>query len=574
MNERRPIAPLPSALVERVAAGEAIERPVAAVKELLENALDAGATDIAVDIGSGGLALIRVADDGWGIPPEEMEMACRRHTTSKLAEAGDLEYVGTLGFRGEALASLVAIADVTIISAAENERSGWQVSFVGGELVHAGPAARRVGTTVVVRRLFSALPARRAFLDSAATEVGRIAQLVRRYAAVHPQVRFALQADARLLLRTTGSGQVDVAIGECWGAPVRRGLLQLQPAATSAFTLEGWVGDRATTRATRASVTLAVNGRPVELAALREALEAAYRPLLPRGRHPFALIRLTCPAGDVDVNVHPTKAEVLLRRREEIAAGLTAAVRSALATVPAQPDAVSWTPGLLQSTLAAPSAAAPERRLRETPGRYPSPEERRRHGEQLIAELPSMRLLGQIHQSLILVEGYSGLYLVDQHRAHERLLYERLNGTGDAQPAQTLVEPLVLELRREQADRLAVRLEALNSLGFRVERLNGLTYLVHTVPTVEGAAAALQPPPAGDELWREATLPGDHWLDRLRTAVACRTAIRRGQVLPSSVMHELLGHLATLQAPTICPHGSPLILEVTTDFLARQFDWQ
>lgn len=573
MNARPPITLLPPALIERVAAGEAIERPAAAVKELLENALDAEATEIAVEVTGGGLALIRVADNGGGIPAAEMELACRRHATSKVANAADLDHITTLGFRGEALASLVAIADVTVIAATADAAAGWQVSFAGGELVHAGPSSRRPGTTVTVRRLFNALPGRRNFLDRPAAENTRLVQLVRRYAVVHPEVRFSLQIDARLLLRTTGSGMVDVAIGESWGPGLRRGLVRLAPEAPSGFALDGWIGDRSATRATRAGVAVAVNGRPVEMAELREALEAGYRPLLPRGRHPFAVIRLTCAAEDVDVNVHPTKAEVLLRRRREVGAAMTAAVRAALAAVPAQPDAVAWTPGLSQGSFPASNGAEGGRRLRESRQGYDTPEERLARGRSVIAELPHMRLLGQLHQRLILLEGRGGFYLVDQHRAHERLLYEQLTAAAVAQPAQALVEPLVLELRREQAERFAGRLAELGTLGFRVEHLNGLTYLVHSVPTVDGAAVALAPPSPDDELWREAALPGDHWLDRLRTAVACRTALRRGQALPPTVMQELLHKLAALQVPTVCPHGSPLILEVTADFLARQFDW-
>jgi DNA mismatch repair protein MutL len=572
VSERRPITLLPPALVERVAAGEAIERPAAAVKELLDNALDAGATDIVVEVGGGGMALLRVADDGCGIPPAEMELACRRHATSKVASTGDLERIETLGFRGEALASLVAIADLTLISAVAEAGSGWQLSFAGAALVHSAPAPRRPGTTVVVRRLFGALPARRRFMDTPAAESSRIAQLVRRYAVIYPQVRLALQVDARLLLRTTGSGQVDVAVGESWGQPLRRGLVQLPAEGQSGFSLAGWIGDRTATRATRAGITLAVNGRPVEAASLRDALEAAYRPLLPRGRHPFAVIAVTCDPADVDVNVHPTKAEVLLRRGDEIAAALARAVRGALSALPAQPDAVAWTPGLRQGSLPEFTGIRGGSRLHESRRPYQTPDERLAQGRRVIAELPQMRLLGQVHQSLILVEGSAGLYLVDQHRAHERLLYERLSAGGPPQPAQTLVEPLVLELRREQAERFARRLADLAALGFRVEHLQGQTYLVHSVPTVEGAAA-LTPPAAEDELWREATLPGDHWLDRLRTSVACRTALRRGQTLPATVMRELLHSLAHLEAPTVCPHGSPLILEVTTEFLARQFDW-
>jgi DNA mismatch repair protein MutL len=573
VNERRTIALLPPAVVERVAAGEAIERPAAAVKELLENALDAGATDIVVEASGGGLTLLRVADDGDGIPADELELACRRHATSKLAETTDLEQIATLGFRGEALASLVAIADLTLLSATPASESGWQVNFAGGERVHSAPVPRRPGTTVVIRRLFNALPGRRRFLESPSAENSRIAQLVRRYGVTHPHVRFSLQIDARLLLRTTGSGQVDVAAAECWGPTLRRGLLRLPAEAQSGFSLEGWIGDRTVTRATRSGITLAVNGRPVEVVAVREALEAAYRPLLPRGRHPFAVLMLSCEPADVDVNVHPTKAEVLLRRREEIAGAITRAVRGALAAVPAQPDTVAWTPGLRQGSLPAFGSGPASNRLRERRLPYQTPQDRLAQGRRVIAELPQMRLLGQVQGSLILVEGSAGLYLVDQHRAHERLLYERLCAAGAPQPAQALVEPIVLEVRREQAERFAGRLADMATLGFRIERLQGLTYLVHTVPTVEGAASALVAPASDDDLWREATLPGDHWLDRLRTSVACRTALRRGQALQPPVMRELLHSLAGLVAPTVCPHGSPLILEVTSEFLARQFDW-
>lgn len=568
MSDRRPIAPLPPALVERIAAGEAIERPAAAVKELLENALDAGAGEIAVEVAGGGISLLRVADDGAGIPPDQLPAACRRHATSKLAAAEELDRVETLGFRGEALASLAAVADLTLISATADDAPGGQISYVAGEIAHQGPASRRRGTTVAVRRLFATLPGRRKFLDSASAETGRIAQVVRRYAVTHPEVRCSLLADGRLLLRTTGSGHVDVAVGECWGAAVRQGLLALPELAQSGFRADGWIGDRHTTRAARSALVLAVNGRPVEATALREALESAYRPLLPRGRHPLAVVRLWCDPAEVDPNVHPAKAEVLLRRREEIAAALAGAVRAALAAVPDQP-AVSWTPGLAQGSL----PALGGRRLREGQAGY-RPEDRVEAGRRAMAELPRMRLLGQVQGSLILAESSAGLYLVDQHRAHERLLYEKLLVSPAAVSAQTLVEPLALELRREQAERFAPRLAQLSALGFHLERLNGLTFLLHSVPSVEGQAAAFGVPPPDDELWREAALPGDHWLDRLRTAVACRTALRRGRPLPEPVMRELLYGLAELHAPTVCPHGSPLILEVTAEFLARQFDWQ
>jgi len=572
VGPRRPIAVLPAALSERIAAGEAIERPAAAVKELLENALDTGAVDVDIEVAGGGLTLIRVADNGRGIPSAEMELAFQRHATSKVASDADLEEVASLGFRGEALASLAAVADVTMISATGDEPTGWQVSYAGGQCVHRGPMARRRGATIAVRQLFARLPGRRKFMGAAAGETARIAQVVRRYAVVHPQVSMALTADKRPLLRTTGSGQVDAAVGECWGNSVRHGMLRIERVERSGFSIGGWIGDRATTRPTRAGIILAVNGRPVTMPSLLEGLEAAYRPLLPRGRHPWAVLCIACAPGDVDANIHPAKAEVLLRRGGEIAQCLAQACRAALASLPDRPRETPWAVGLAQGVLPLAPAMAPG--LRERRGRYQTAEERAAEARRTLTELPGMRLLGQVHQSLILLEGTAGFYLVDQHRAHERILYERLTTGPSAVTAQTLIEPVVLEIKPHDAKRFQARLAQLEALGFHVEHANGLTFLVHTVPTVEGSAEALLPSEGSDEVWQEATLPGDNWLSRLRTAVACRTALRRGTPLPVTVMHQLLYDLAALQAPAVCPHGSPLILEVTTSFLARQFDWR
>ena len=572
MNSRPPIAFLPPAVVERVAAGEAIERPAAAVKELIENALDADATEIGVEITSGGLALIRVADDGHGIAPSDVELIGRRHATSKRAALDELERIGTLGFRGEALASLAAVADLSVVSATEDADVGRQVTFRDGEQTAVVPIARRRGTTATIRRLFAAVPARRKFLGSTGAETARVLEVVRQHALAHPAVRFSVVADARLQLRTTGSGRAEVALGECWGAAVRRGLLPLEPPDVPGMTIGGWIGDRTTTRPNRAGIVVAVNGRPVQVVGLQDTIEAAYRPMLPRGRHPFLLVQIGCDPREVDVNVHPAKVEVLLRRRAEAGAAIAQAVRAALTSVPDRPDGASW--AVEEDRPALPLGRPAGRRVAEPGGDYGDERRQASSGRQIVGALPRMLLLGQVQRTLIAVESDAGLYLVDQHRAHERVLYERLAAQGGPMAAQTLLEPVTLELRAADAERFAGRLEQLGALGFHLERISGLVYLVHAVPSIEGAVSAVPPPPDDDEVWRQAMLPGDNWLDRLRTAVACRSALRRGQPLSVELMQRLLQDLAGAQSPAVCPHGSPLILEVTASFLARQFDWR
>jgi DNA mismatch repair protein MutL len=557
-------------MIERIAAGEAIERPAFAVKELIENALDAGATEIDVDVGGGGLDRIRVSDNGLGIPATDMDVICQRHTTSKVSSLHDLDSVITLGFRGEALASLVAVASVSVISATADSDTGWQVRYEDGVARGSGAAPRRMGTTVAVRRLFAAMPGRRKFLGAGSGETARIALTIRRYALAHPGVRFSLVADARLALRTSGSGRVDVAMGECWSAAVRAGLLELAESESAGATIEGWIGDRSTTRPSRSAIVLVINGRPVEATRLQAAMETAYRPMLPRGRHPFALIRIRCDPGDVDANVHPAKTAVLLRRESEIALALGAAVRGALGTTPDRPAAAEWALVPAQPSLA-PLWPSGRSGVQERSGRYGSHQARADRTRALIDGLPQMRLLGQVRNSLIAVEGADGLYLIDQHRAHERVLYERLLASKQPVISQTLLEPMTLELKRHEAELFQGRLDQLQQVGFQLERAGGMIYLVHALPTVVGAAAPLT---FDDELVQEIALPGDTWRDRLHVSVACRAALRRGQPLEAPALRHLLAELATTGSPAVCPHGSPLILEVTGAFLERQFDWR
>jgi len=597
--ERHAIRVLPAREAEKIAAGEVIERPASVVKELVENALDAGARQIRVEVRGGGLRLVRVVDDGCGIPADEIALAFERHATSKIRRVADLERVTTLGFRGEALPSIAAVAEVAVHTAVADE-VGHEALVRGGRVVALAPRPRARGTTVEVRHLFQTVPARLKFVADARREVAAISALVRRYALARPGVCFQLLVEGRLALRTTGGGPAAV-LAELYGTAVAEALRPLPPLALGEARLQGYLSERHVTRPHRGDLTLVVNGRWVEARELLTALEAAYRPLLPRGRHPIAVLYCDLPPAAVDVNVHPAKTEVRFLHGRELAEGLAAWVREALSRSPLQlpPDIdlgllLPSAPDGEPQAAAATSEAAPASLHYPLNGARPSwyriAEGWPRHDEPAAGDqapaapssergagsLPPLRLIGQVQEALLLCEGPGGLYLVDQHRAHERVLYERLRARhGPA--AETPIEPLVLELRPAQAARLAARLPALAALGFTCEWFGGRSFLVRAAPALPAtsdlpAAAVLGS--ALEEVLTEAATEEDNWQDRLLVAVACRAALRRGQRLPPDVQAALLAALARTAAPAACPHGSPLILQLSRPFLARQFRWQ
>jgi DNA mismatch repair protein MutL len=580
-RERAPIRQLPPQVAERIAAGEVIERPASVVKELIENALDADARAIHVEIRDGGLQLIRVSDDGHGIPEEELERACARHATSKIVGVEDLTCLRTLGFRGEALASIAAVSELTLLSRpieselrGAEEPAAW-LTVRGGEVVGRGYRARPHGTTVTVRELFYNVPARLKFVGGARAEAGQILQLLYRYAAGHPAVRFSLSVEERSLLQTSGSGDLATALAELYHLPLAELLTPLE-VEEEGVRLFGYVGNRVLAQSSRQHVMLFINGRPVQVRALQEALEAGYRPLLARGTHPLLVLHLELPAHEVDVNVHPTKSEVRLTRERELSALLTSSVRGVLERTPALPAEVVL-PGpraIYQPRL--PGVRRRGLRLGEGAGAY------RAEGTPTSGELlASLRPLAQLQQTLILAEAPDGsLYLVDQHRAHERVIYEHLRrssaglgapGEEESLPARLLLEPLVLELKSWQARLLEQRLPLLAALGLECESFGGRSFLVRSVPQSIGdseqLAAHLR------ELVAIALEEGEDWKDRLLIGLACRSALRRGRELSLAEQQELLQHLALTAAPAVCPHGSPVLLHYSRAFLSEQFAW-
>ena len=570
-----PIRILPPEVSAKIAAGEVIERPAAVAKELIENALDAGATRVTVEAAGGGVRLLRVSDDGRGIPPEELETAFERHATSKLACLEDLERVSTLGFRGEALPSIAAVADVTLVTRPPDHTAGAYIHFLHGRLAGRGSRGCPPGTTVTVRDLFQSLPARLKFLKSSATEERQIAHLVSNLALARPAVAFTLVMEGKTALRSPGTGELRDAAAAVYGHQVASGLLPVGSGATPGdgqqAQVRGLVSPPVVGHASRANLSFFVNGRWVQSRALGFALEEAYRGMLMTGRHPLAIIVLTVPTEDVDVNVHPTKAQVRFRDERAVAAAVHHEVKQTLASLAPVPTF---------SREAASVQAASELPLTTPPGPPRNGGQRPHADAQGSAAatqapaggLPALRVLGQVAETYIVAEGPDGMYLVDQHAAHERLLYNELQAQrgGQGLQFQGLLEPVAVELSPRQAGILEEQGPNLAQGGFLLEAFGPGSCLLRGVPAplrAKDPAAALRE--VLDFLDREEALAG--WEERLAAAIACHGAVRAGQRLSADEMRDLLGRLELASAARTCPHGRPTLVHIAASQLEREF---
>lgn len=572
-----PIALLPDEVSSLIAAGEVVERPASVVKELLENSLDAGARRIEIRIEGAGRKRIEVADDGVGIPSGEVALAPARHATSKLRTADDLLAIRTLGFRGEALASIAAVSRFELGSRAAGQEAGSRLTVQGGGAGALRSAGMPPGTQVVVQDLFFNIPARLKFLRSDETERRRIHSLVARYAAAYPAVRFRLSLEGRTVVETTGRGDPQEALGAVFGAEIASRLLALPEVEAAGSRVAGFVSPLDLHRSNRKEITLFVNGRWVQDAGLTAAVVQAYHTLLMVGRFPLAVILLAIPPDQVDVNVHPAKTEIRLRDPEAVFGLVQRAVR---ATVLRQgPPAVDW-----RRTETAPwGGSAAGRR------HGPDPAWELAHGLELprptgtivgqssllpSGDLPLLRPVGQVGAAYLVAEGPDGLYLIDQHAAHERVLFENLMEARQAgSPAsQALLEPASVELSPEHAQLLEPQLPILESLGFEVEAFGGATYRVRALPALLARlnpTAALR---AAVEDFEEDERPlGAELEARLAARVCKRAAIKSGQVLSLAEQAELIRTLEACASPRTCPHGRPTMIHLSVDSLERQF---
>ncbi|GAB4505792.1 MAG: DNA mismatch repair endonuclease MutL [Anaerolineales bacterium] len=586
-----PIRLLSPEVASQIAAGEVVERPASVVKELLENALDAGARKIVVKVEDAGRRLIEVADDGCGIPSDELTLAVSRHATSKLASAKDLFSISTLGFRGEALASIGSVSRLTITSRVAEAESGARIRVEAGAEQGVERCGAPVGTVVRVENLFYNVPARLKFLKSDLTERRAIDTFMARYALAYPAVRFELTNGKTVTLQTPGDGDRRAILAALYGVETARQMLEVL-AEEEGLRLTGFISPTSITRSNRREMTFFINGRWVQDLPLNAALTQAYHTLLMVGRYPLAMLFLDMDPAAVDVNVHPAKAEVRFREQDRVFGFVQRAVRRALLAytpVPSLPPATLWgdrpsagpgEPGLDWRMAGEQLAGGSEQSAVSSQqssviGHQPSGSgEELPSEEQRLAHLPLLRLIGQVGATYLVAEGPDGLYLIDQHAAHERVLFEKLmlQRAKQAIPSQVLLQPVSVTLPPAQARLLEEQLEALHHFGFRVEPFGPHTYQVRAMPTLfahSDAAAGLR---ALVEDFEEDETPLQAEVEaRVAARVCKRLAVKAGQTLSAEEQRALLNDLEQCDSPRTCPHGRPTMIHLSVDMLERQF---
>ena len=677
---------LPPDVAAKIAAGEVVERPANVAKELLENSLDAGATELRVEIREGGERLLRVIDNGHGMHADDAVLALQRHATSKLATADDLNHILTFGFRGEALYSIAAVSQLTLTTRHRDEPFGVQLRIEGGEIVANQRAGTPVGTIISVEHLFYNVPARKKFLRKAATEAGQINAVVQQYALAYPDRRFSFVNDGRLVFQSTGSGDLfDVLVkvyglenakqmttvgnvtwglqNPAWGGAAQVGGEPLSdqadadteidfmgemtphvaaPTATVPVHVFGYASLPTLNRANRSNITLFVNRRYVEDRSLTHAIVQAYHTLLPGGRYPLAAIFVMIDPSQIDVNVHPQKVQVRFVDERAVYSAVQKTVRRAIVTTAPIPDLPldiplpspsdftggdngtrqsensGWSerrqqilnagqrtfdlytpppPSVPLTRTPAPNlptaAAAPTTLPNPTgpvmpsnvgaaatndPPAAPPAAPTKVEVSERKTQLPPLRVVGQVGAMYIIAEGPEGLFLIDQHAAHERILYEKFlgqrYGTVDgAIPQQHLLEPLTLHVGHELTGQVAQFLPQLQAVGFLVEPFGGDTFLVRALPSVLSGQDPLR---TLEEIVNtlahgQRNLVGEELEARMVKMICKRASIKGGQLLSDLEMQELVRQLEACESPRTCPHGRPTMIQLSAGELEKAF---
>ncbi|MEW6044902.1 MAG: DNA mismatch repair endonuclease MutL [Bacillota bacterium] len=577
------IVQLPDDVIDHIAAGEVVDRPASALKELVENAIDANARRIRIDVAEDASAL-RVSDDGEGMEPEDAEICFLRHATSKLRRREDLAVVNTLGFRGEALAAIAAVAELEILTRPRHRPEGFRVIIAGGQKMSAGPAPAPEGTTVWVRRLFFNTPARRRYLKSGAAEQRACVEAAARIALGHPGVAFEVTAGREVRFATPGDGDIRAAAAAVIG-PQEAGVLLPAGGARGPVTLRGLIGPPDLTRPRRDHLWTFVNGRWVQDRTVATAAVRGFEGRLAPGRFPVAFVYLDVDPSWVDVNVHPAKLFVRFRDEHLIFSLVVTAVREALRSAP-------------PVMLAARSAPSPTGQLLSPPGLPPAPAKAAEPAalpwgaasrEPLPAQLRRLKAVGQLFATYILAEAPGALMVVDQHVAHERLIFEQMlkARAGSPAPAQQLLAPVTLELTWAAAEALRPLLPWLGRVGLQAEAFGPRHVLVRSLPAVPGFPAAPHEnelralfEALARELPELPEAPGAHleesaapapWELRLLKNVACKSAVKAGTALNTAAMRMLVEGLALADNPYTCPHGRPVVVSIPVEELDRRF---
>lgn len=591
----------------KIAAGEVIERPQSVVKELVENALDAGANRIVIDIKDGGTTAISVSDNGCGIEREDASLAFLRHATSKIKRMEDLFSITTLGFRGEALPSIASVAKVTMLTRTADSDVGVKLELEGGTLITSEPVGCPVGTKITVSDLFYNTPARKKHLKGTAAEAALISELVSRLALSRPDVAIKLTSQNRVLVETPGSGKLLDAFAAVNGIQVARKMIPVEGQIPGIY-ITGYVSKPELNRATRTHQTIFVNGRYVKSKLISDALKDGYHTLMPYSRHPLAVLAVEISPGMVDVNVHPAKMEVRISHERELKKLITGIVQKAVRTPLSVPQIeqppVEKSPShnrqdeeLKYRTAEKPMLEKPIQEqlnnvLREQQQLYLKQAElplrvtldspkttdilADHKAEQPLKkstdysdqpnQFPELLPLAQLLPTYILAQGAGGLYIIDQHAAHERVLYEKYRKQSEGeQNSQMLLMPVVLELNQQETEKLTEHILTFRRLGFILEHFGENTYLLRGVP------AGFPPGEEAKFFFDILDTDSDSFNEALAAGLSCRSAIKSGQKLSFQEMSTLIEQMAGLDNPYSCPHGRPTIIQLSFQELAKRF---
>ena len=552
-----PVKLLAPELVSKIAAGEVVERPASVVKELIENSLDAGATQIDVEVQGGGIKLIKISDNGAGIPAPELELAFHRYATSKISDLADLEGISSLGFRGEALPSIAAVGEVEISTITSSETIGSYMHLRNGDIIRRESCARPRGTTITVSRLFHYFPVRFKFLKSVNTENSHIANIVSQYALAFPEVKFSLLIDNRFSLRTTGNGDLRDVVNETYGPDIAQHMLKVEE-KDSTIKVSGLISSPGLTRSNRNYISFFVNRRWIRSPLLTRAVEKAYHGLLMDDKHPITVLNVSLPAQEVDVNVHPTKAQVKFCYEQAVFADVEKAIKDILAITPiARSKAVPFTVNALQWE-------SPRMIMDNEPTFVLAPS--------ASPVLPVLRVLGQIASTYIVAEGPEGLYLIDQHAAHERILYDKILAQWSQKEVevQGLLQPVTIELSPREEEILKANAESLSQFGFAIEPFGTRNYLIRAVPALMAKSNIIEVMSALLDKLASKESPNP-WEEKVAESLACHSAIRAGQLLSNEEMRELITQMEQTRQPRSCPHGRPTVINLSLRWLEKEF---
>jgi len=592
--------------INQIAAGEVIERPAAVVKELVENAIDAGATAITIEIKEGGISFIRITDNGSGIVKDEIKTAFLRHATSKIKTMEDLLTVHSLGFRGEALSSIAAVAQVELITRESSEITGARYEIAGGQEKAFDEIGCPEGTTFIVRNLFYNTPARRKFLKTKTTEGNYIQDLVLRYSLAHAEIRFTFIVDGRTKLQTSGDGQVKTNIYYNYGSDVTKCMIPIET-IQNGMKLSGFIGKPELSRGNRTFMNYFVNGRYIKSPVITNAIEHAYKDYLMNHRYPFTALLLEIDSSNIDVNVHPTKMEVRFTNQEEVYQLFYDSIKEALRQITLIPECT------LEPEHHEKKSALP---VPETKERVAEPFETARQSvqpstveetsawmkkpqvttslpkrdtemdkvdfsqmnllkeEMVVEEVPQFRIIGQVFDTYWLVEYQTELLIIDQHAAHEKVLYEKLMKRLDTKEGltQTLVAPIVVTLSGREMDVLKENAEIFKKIGFRFEPFGDKEYIINGVPAdfLNLASRELFLEMLDGLMEENNKRKPEFVLDHCAT-MACKAAVKGNNQMSYAEAKVLIEQMLSMDQPYHCPHGRPTTIAMSKQEFEKKF---